>query len=44
MRHFKEHFYHIYNRPEKKVLDLKGYTEKVKNVHFQENLELIKKK
>jgi len=44
MRHFKEHINHTYNGSNKKVLDLKGITEEIKNVHFQEHLELIKKK
>ena len=47
MKHFKEHLEHDYVGPDKKVLDSKGYSgkiEKVKNVHFQEHLELIKNK
>ena len=47
MKHFKEHVQHIYNGYDKKVLDLKGNSgkiiEEVKNIHFQEHLELIKK-
>ena len=47
MRHFKEHIEHMYNGNDKKVSELKGNSEKkekVKNVHFQEHLALIKKK
>lgn len=45
MKHFKEHIEHEYFALDKKVLNSKGYSgkiEKVKNVHFQEHLELIK--
>ena len=47
MKHFKEHMEHEYLGLDKKVSDSKGYSgkiEKVKNVHFQEHLELIKNK
>ena len=47
MKHFKEHMGHEYLGLDKKVLDSKGYSgkvEKVKNIHFQEHLELIKNK
>jgi hypothetical protein len=47
MRHFKEHMNHKYLGLDKKDINLKGYTgkikEEVKNIHFQEHLKLIKK-